>query len=312
MKNIHVLDRRLPLAALRAFESFARLGTVGLAAEELSITPSAVSHQLRALELHLEVALTERVGRNLQLTAAGRSYSEGISAGFSVLQSSTNELCNRDSARRISISSLNLIGVSWLAPILSEFSKRNDQIQFDVQYARYRNYSSDAADLSIRFGHGRWPGYHSQKIMPGNAYPVASSALREELQIDQRAGNLSKVPLIHDGRPDAWRAWFSSRGLSSHRISQASTCEDGMLVLASVRSGLGVALMRPLLIERELRDGEIVILMDEPYVDGQDYFLSVPSSRESSQEARKLSRWLLKRSSSEQDVHEIVARYLSK
>lgn len=85
-----------------------------------------------------------------------------------------------------------------------------------------------------------------------------------------------------------------------------------MLVLASVRSGLGVALMRPLLIERELRDGEIVILMDEPYVDGQDYFLSVPSSRESSQEARKLSRWLLKRSSSEQDVHEIVARYLSK
>jgi len=81
-----------------------------------------------------------------------------------------------------------------------------------------------------------------------------------------------------------------------------------MLVLASVRSGLGVALMRPLLIERELQTKEFVILMDEPYIDGQDYYLSVPSSREPSLEVRKLSSWLMQHRKSEDDVREIVAR----
>lgn len=309
MNQIHVLDRRLPLIALRAFEAFARLGSVAAAAQELSITASAVSHQLKVLETYLDVDLTERIGRNLELTHSGRRYFEGISMGFSVIQTSTEQISENDRIKRIQISSLNLIATSWLLPALATFTKQNPNIQFDIQYTRYRNYTSDAADLSIRFGSGRWTGYDSYMVMPGDAFPVASAGFLREYGTVSSAQDIANMPLIHDGKVEAWRNWFLARGVSSQPLSPSCVCEDGMLVLGSIRANLGVALIRPLLVERELETGEFQIISSESITDGQDYFLSMPSGRESSPEMRKLMRWLLNRRRTADDVKEIVLKY---
>jgi LysR family glycine cleavage system transcriptional activator len=161
MKNIEQFVNDPPLRAVRAFEAFARLGSVTAAATELDITASAVSHQLQLLETFVQTPLTVRQGRMLGLTDEGRDYYRSISTAFSVLRSATGFVRDRSSLRQITISLIPLFGMGWFIPRLETFLSSNEDVDVTVLYANHRNYRSDAADLSIRFGTGDWPGYTS-------------------------------------------------------------------------------------------------------------------------------------------------------
>src|ERR1700737_771034 len=135
----------LPFPALRTFEAYARLGGVAAAAAELSITPSAVSHQLKSLGLFLGQPLTERRGRRLVLTADGRRYFEAVRPAFILLHNATGQLQRNVLQRRVTISVLPLLAAGWFIPRLATFSAQYPDIDIQVQYARYRNYASDEA-----------------------------------------------------------------------------------------------------------------------------------------------------------------------
>jgi len=178
MKNIEQSLNDPPLRAVRAFEAFARHGSVTAAAAELDITPSAVSHQLQLLETFVQTPLTVREGRMLALTDEGRDYYRSISTAFSVLRSATGFVRDRTSRRQITISLIPLFGMGWFIPRLETFLSANEDVDVTVLYANHRNYRSDAADLSIRFGTGDWPGYTSTRLMSGAVVPVCSAAFR--------------------------------------------------------------------------------------------------------------------------------------
>jgi DNA-binding transcriptional LysR family regulator len=296
--------------AIRAFESFCRLQDVTLAAQELGITSSAISHQLKALDESLGLSLTERTGRRLSLTAAGRNYAEAIGPAFALLYNATALVQEEGKAERLSISALPLVAIGWLVPRLEFFLARHPEIEVDLHYTRHRSYGSDAADLSLRYGFGEWPNYSSERLLAGDAYPVASPALLKRLPRIATPADLVRAPLLHDGKTEHWSRWFAMHHGAAAAFAGGMVCEDGLLIKSAVMSGLGIGLARPLLIKQELERRELAIVLPHSYADGQDYYLCVPSDRQPSPGARKLAAWLRRYARDERPIKQLVERYL--
>jgi DNA-binding transcriptional LysR family regulator len=292
MKTFERFTNDPPLRAVRAFEAFARHGSVTAAAGELYITPSAVSHQLQLLEAFVQTPLTSRQGRTLVLTSEGRDYYRSISAAFSVLRSATGHIRSRTELRQITISLIPLFGIGWFIPRLHEFLKANEDVDVNVLYAHHRNYLSDAADLSIRFGVGDWSGYTSTRLLSGEVVPVCSPSFLKRYGPFSGAEDLAQAPLIHDEDRTTWVSWLQQAGVSQVTRVVGPLFEDGQLTLSATLTGLGAALLRAPLIRSELAAGTLVQLSDEALNDGRDYYLCVRSDVEMTEGARRLADWL--------------------
>lgn len=295
MNSIHdTRPGRLPFLALRAFEAYARSGDIAAAATELGITPSAVSHQLKSLEVFLGQALTERRGRRLALTADGRRYFEAVRPAFILLHSATGQLRRNVLQRRVRISVLPLLAAGWLIPRLAEFNTQYPDIDIQVQYARYRNYASDEADVSLRFGTGDWPGYVSTKLLPGAVFPVCSAAFLRRHGALRKPADFLAAPLVHDGTTEPWARWLAEAGTPPPALLDGPIFEDGLFTRAAALAGLGIALTRPLLIQHELKEGTLVQLSSRGCDDGQHYFVCLRSDKDLPKGARQLHNWLRK------------------
>lgn len=280
-----------PLRAVRVFEAIARLGSVSAAAEELSVSPSAVSHQLKVLESFLQLPLTYRQGRHLVLSSEGREYYRSIRAAFSVLRQATGQLFEQGRSRQVTISLIPLFGMGWFIPRLPRFTQAHAQMEINVVYANHRNYLSDASDMSIRFGNGQWVGYLSEKLISGRMIPVCS---REFIRLHgyiETPAQLAQMPLLHDEERATWTQWFSEQQVKRVRRDGAMF-EDGLLTLAAVQAGLGCALMREPMILPYLQTGELVKIFDLPIDDGRDYYLCVRQDVEMTHEGKLLQQWL--------------------
>jgi len=282
----------LPFFALRTFEAYARLGDVAATAAELAITPSAVSHQLKSLELFLGQALTERRGRRLALTADGRRYYEAVRPAFILLHNATGQLRRNVLRRRVTVSVLPLLATGWFIPRLAAFDAQYPGIDLQVQYARYRNYASDEADVSLRFGTGAWPGYVSTRLLPGTVFPVCSAAFLQQHGAVRRPKDFLALPLIHDGTTEPWARWLAEAGAPPPTLLAGPVFEDGLFTRTAALAGLGVALTRPPLIRNELEAGTLVQLSQKGLDDGQDYFACLRADKDLPKGARQLHSWL--------------------
>lgn len=281
-----------PLRAVRVFESIARLGSVTAAARELAISPSAVSHQLKILETFLQMPLTERQGRQLILRNEGREYYRSIRSAFNVLRQATEHVKEQSASRQVTISLIPLFGMGWFIPRMSSFLQENPGIDINVVYANHRNYPSDAADISIRFGAGQWPGYHCEKLMSGKMIPVCSRSFIKWHGLIDTPEQIAPLPLLHDEERNTWMSWLQSIGVKRPVRSAGPLFEDGLLTLAAVQAGLGCALMREPLIAPYLASGELVKLSDHAIDDGRDYYLCIRQGSELSTEGVNLQNWL--------------------
>jgi DNA-binding transcriptional LysR family regulator len=293
MKNFEQFANDPPLRAVRAFEAFARRGSVTSAASELDITPSAVSHQLQILETFVHTPLTVRQGRALVLTDEGRDYYRSISAAFSVLRSATGFVRDRSSRRQITISLIPLFGMGWFIPRLQDFLSANEDVDVTVLYANHRNYRSDAADLSIRFGTGDWVGYTSTRLMSGSLVPVCTARFLRRYGPLRKPADLASVPLVHDEDRSTWANWLQGAGVRHAPRQVGPLFEDGQLTLNATLADLGAALMRAPLIARELASGELKKLFDHELDDGRHYYLCRRTDSELPDGARRLAEWIL-------------------
>ncbi|SDR47890.1 transcriptional regulator, LysR family [Paraburkholderia fungorum] len=292
MKIIEQLKDDPPLRAVRAFEAFARFGSVTLASAELDITPSAISHQLQLLESFVQTPLTRRQGRALVLTDEGRDYYRSISAAFSVLRSATGVVRSRTALRQVTISLIPLFGIGWFIPRLSAFLADNEDVDVNVSYAHHRNYHSDASDISIRFGAGEWTGYTRTRLLSGQVVPVCSRAFLKQHGPIRSAADIAALPLIHDEDRATWVAWLRQQGVPNVHHAIGPLFEDGQLTLNATQAGLGIALLRAPLIERELASGELVRLSEATLDDGRDYYLCMRTDTELPVGARRLAQWI--------------------
>ena len=254
-------DRLPPLTALRAFEAAARLGSFSRAAEEISVTHSAVSHQVRALERALGAPLFQRNGKRVSLTTAGRHFAERVSAALGDLAEAAQSV--RRSARdgnALTVSTLPSFAARWLLPRLGRFMEMHPQVAVTVHTSNTLvNLERDEVDLAIRWGAGHWPGLEVEKFMEDEFFPVASPRYNGG-KLPSRPAELGKFRLMSaEGEP--WTPWFRLARVKLEE-PRGLTFTDSSNLLQAVADGRGIGLGRRSIAEGDLRAGRLVRLFD--------------------------------------------------
>lgn len=270
--------RRLPpLNALRAFEAAARHLSFTKAADELSVTQAAVSHQVKALERRLNVQLFQRANRALTLAAAGNAYYPALKKVFDALHDATQQLVERKLRPTITVSVLPSFASKWLVPRLGRFRERNPE--YDLLLAPSEelvDFARDNVDIGIRYGRGAYPGLHVERLLEEEIFPVCSPSLLDRTGAVKTPHDLRRVTLLHDDDHEGWRTWLTAAGETSIDLDRGPIFTDsGMLVQAAVE-GQGVALARGAIAEHDLAAGRLVRLFDVTLVSEIAYYVVCP------------------------------------
>ncbi len=279
------------LSALQAFEATARLGTFSRAAEELSLTHSAVYRQVSGLEQRLGVTLLTRVRRRLVLTPAGRDYAARIRHHLEQIGKDTFSLIARAGVgRSIHLAVLPTLSTVWLMPRLARFAQRYPDItvSLSVRTTPFQ-FGDHPFDAAIYHGRQLWPQTEGIKLFDeGELVPVCSPKLAA-------SGDWQKLVHLHmSTRPDSWSDWYRSAGLEPDlRVSSGPRYELFSLVMAALHADMGVALMPRFLVQQALEQGELIMPLDHAMPVSEAYFFSYPTANEPSEAVLLLEQWLL-------------------
>ncbi len=285
--------RSLPLSGLRVFEAAARLGSFKAAAKELAVTPTAVSHQIRALEAQTGLLLFDRHVRRVSLTDAGTQLYPVLRDGFDAFEATLARLTHQRTRTQVTISATNAFTVKWLVPRMADFRSRHPGIDLQLQASDdLVDLRSTAVDIAIRYGRGPYPGLVTQPLFTDRFAPVANPRLGVESPDD-----LARVPLIRFDwkRPQpenpTWERWFKvAQRPQPRQASQLRFSDEGHAIQAAV-AGHGVALVSLALISEELEAGHLVQPFG-PEIDGHTYHLAMYAGRPPSASVQAVAHWL--------------------
>jgi LysR family glycine cleavage system transcriptional activator len=258
------MSQRLPpFTALRALEAAARLQSYSRAAEALHVTHGAVSQQIRSLEESFGVALFRRDGNRMVPTEAALRLAGRVADATRLLERGVGELAAERSARVLVLSTLGSVAARWLAPRLHTFGEAFPDVQLEVRTdTRLADFVTDGVDVALRHGAGVWPDTHSELILRETLFPVASPDFLARHPV-KAPEDLLKVPLLRHPEQH-WNMWFRSIGLSDADLSSAGSIlfDDSAMLLDAAVQGLGVAIARSELAERDLAAGALVRLFE--------------------------------------------------
>jgi len=298
-----VSDRpRLPLTGLRVFEAAARHESFLHAAEELSITPGAVSRQIKGLETELAVRLFERFNRAVRLTEAGRRLATGVAQGLALMEEAVLEVRSPRQAV-LAVTAMHSFAARWLVPRLHLFNERHPDVQVLVAASDAPiDLVRDRYDLAIRFGRGPYPGLAAQKLISLFMFPVCSPRLLEETPL-ARPADLAKVPLFGDvnfdsSEPD-WASWLALAGAPEVDWRGGQRFSNTYLSIEAALAGRGVALAEAALVQEELASGRLVKPFDiEVQSPNSQWILTLPEKADRS-DIRRFRTWLLAQADAE-------------
>lgn len=290
------MRRKIPsTAALIAFESAARHQSFTKAAQELSLTQGAVCRQIAALEAFLNVELFRRSRRGVLLTEAGQSYARRVAGQLDAVERDTLAVMGQQGTMSIELAVVPTFGTQWLLPRLKDFQRLHPEITVNLtNRTRPFLFADTAFDAAVYFGDGDWSGTRAHLLMGENPMPVCSPALLNG-QAQLSAEQIAQLPLLQQTtRPYAWRQWFSAQGLNTPRDMAGPRYElFSMLAQAAIHE-MGVALIPPFLIRRELAEGRLVVALDQALTDDdRAYYLIVPERKSESAALNAFRDWLV-------------------
>tara|TARA_Y100001951_G_scaffold103535_2_gene112607 strand:+ start:142 stop:1029 length:888 start_codon:yes stop_codon:yes gene_type:complete len=283
--------RRLPsLSALRAFEAAARHESAKQAAEELSVTATAISH----LEETLGVALFLRKPRQLELTAAGRELQQVLESAFDSIGAAVERLSAVPSRQAITLSTTPAVAVRWLLSWVCMLRDAHPDIDLRI-HASHEPVVLDGvtADIAIRYGDGRWPGLVAEKLFDNTFVPACSPLLNLH-----DAAELPRHSLIHFrnqlavSSPVDWVVWQKQAQVPGLDVSAGLVFSDETHAVSAAVGAQGVALMSRQLIEDELREGRLVQPFG-PVLEGKPFFLVYPESRRHDPAILAVRDWIM-------------------
>lgn len=261
-----------PLSSMRLFEAAGRLLSFKSAAEDLNITPSAISHGVQALEEWLGVELFIRGNRSLTLTEAGEAYLPRVQAALDMLVRATEAVPGRKPTGRVAVSVPPTFGMRWLLPRLQRFNERHPSIEVTVDTSHRRvEFSRDGIDIAIRMGTGEWPGLLATCLVREKLVPVCAPRLAARIHT---AADLHKTALLHVTRAsEDWAAWGALAGVDVAYTSGGLRFDTIQMALEAAVNGLGVALGRLPLIEQDLEAKRLVQVLGPPRFCSTGYWL---------------------------------------
>ncbi len=279
-----------PLQALRALEAVARSGSLTRAADALSVTHGAISHQLKGLEEALGVPLVERAGRGVRLTDEGERFASRVKVALAELAEAVREVTEHRNPRHFRVSVMPSFAARWLLPRVGRFVAAHRDIDLDVRAsATLVDFRRDDVDAVIRYGGGHYPGLVSEHLMD-DAYFVACSPAIEG-GIPARPADLRRYPLLRSEN-EFWEPWFRAAGLDWDEPSRGPKYEDASHLLQATVEGQGVALARTSLIGNDLANGVLVRAFDISVPSPHRYFLVYPPRMAGSPKLAAFRRWL--------------------
>jgi LysR family glycine cleavage system transcriptional activator len=291
------MTARLPsLNGLRAFEAAARHLSFTVAASELNVTQTAISHQIRRLEEELGVRLFVRQNRALALTPEARDYLPGIRAAFNDLRLATDRLLRRDDDHVLTVSTLASLAAKWLLPRLSAFQEANPGLDVRITTSPgLVDFKSGDVDAAIRYGRGHWPGTRTEWLAADELFPVCSPALREGDSPLRCPEDLAHHTLLHTsgGFDDDWRLWLTAAGLPSNISKQPGQTFD--LILLTVQAaidGSGVAMGRTAYVEADIAKGRLVVPFKVTLPSDAGFYLVTPEARADPPKLAAFRQWL--------------------
>jgi LysR family glycine cleavage system transcriptional activator len=295
------MARRLPpLNALRAFEAAARHGSFSAAAQELRVTDSAVSQQVRTLERYLGTRLFKRLPRGLLLTDLGSTYLPTLTAGFDRLSEATSRLRSGGVGGLLTVAALPAFASGWLLPRISRFRERYPRIDLLLKTGRaLADFRREDIDVAIRFGAGGGNDTKSIFLLAEEVFPVASPTLVAPSLMPMSVADLRALPLLHDvdGHPAqpwlSWQGWFERAGVDSPTALRGLKFTDSIVLLSAAVAGLGVALGRGPNIEGLLARGQLVRLTQDSWKAAWSYRLVAPPANFSRPNVRAFVEWIV-------------------
>jgi len=284
--------RFLPsISSLLAIEAVDRLGTAIAAAEELSLSHSAVSRQLKVLEDQLGVAMLVRDGRGLALTKAGARYAGSVRQLLNDLAIASLELKASGNRNSLNLAVLPAFAMYWLTPRLKRFCARHSDIYIN-QRTRLSPFdmSLEDFDAAIHFGARDWAGVEYLELAREKVIPVCAASQAPATIPD--VNDLLEAPLLHlDSRPGAWEEWFARKGLTATRL-RGMLFDQFANLAAATAAGLGISLMPHYLAEPEIAAGRLAPL-DRGYSPANGaYYLVWPAGAPPADALSALLEWL--------------------
>jgi LysR family transcriptional regulator, glycine cleavage system transcriptional activator len=286
--------RLLPsLAMLQAFESAARTGSITAAARELSLTQSAASRQIQALEALLDLRLFHRERQTIRLTREGEMYVRDIRDALQAISTATLNLRAASIGGTLNLAILPTFGTRWLAPRLPQFLSKNPGITLNlVTRLSYFDFRLEQIDAAIHFGRAEWPGAEVALLRSEQVVPICSPSVQAAQRFAVPA-DLLELPLLHlSSRPDAWQRWFAAKSGRDEAVPGMLFDQIATITQAAI-AGLGVALLPTFLIEEELQAGKLVRALDLPMESSERYYLVWPKERARHGPLVAFREWLL-------------------
>jgi len=258
------MSRDLPsFPAVRAFEAAARRLSFKAAAEELHVTQSAVSHQVKALEEFLGITLFRRGIRSVALTAEGRRYLEKISRILDELSAATHCVRNHATAGPLSIRATPAFASRWLVPRMNDFNRLHPDIELHISTSlEPAHFADDDVDVDIRFGPPASDENHAEPILESSRFPVASPELLARTGPVRYPEDLGRFTLLHNEVADGWGEWLECAGAGSVDAGPGPRFEHCNLTLRAAVEGQGVALAYGALVADDLAAGKLIRLFD--------------------------------------------------
>ncbi len=286
---------RLPsMQALLCFEAAARLRSFSRAAEELSITQSAISHQVRGLEEQLGAQLFRRLGRTIEPTDAGLDLLETARRTLGSLSAGINRLEYYIKEGSVVISCLPAWGRHWLLPRLPSLRERHPHIDpWVVSTYMDVDFVHTESDCFIAYGDGHWPGFECVELYRELLTPLCTPALAKTLGRKPRADRLLAAGLLHDEGWEGWGSWFQLAGLDEGAPVLGTSFSDHGLMLDAALAGQGLALGSLTLAQHALGIGALVQPFAETLETGLGWYLVGEAQRLARPEARAVWQWLV-------------------
>jgi LysR family transcriptional regulator, glycine cleavage system transcriptional activator len=285
-----------PLSPLRFFEAAGRHRSFKLAAAELNVTPSAVSHGIVGLEQALGVELFIREPRRLSLTPEGADYLPYVSEALSLIAIGTQRLPNHRANRTIAVSCAPTLASRWLLPRLHGFSKRWPNVSVSVDTSRGQvGFPVDGFDFALRMSRAPVAGAAWTRLFGERLVPVCSPAYRDTLVDEAGAVDLRRATLIHvTPASEDWQAWLDGSGIAGIEPAGGLRFDTIQLAFEAAIEGLGVALGRRPLVDRDLAAGALVAISPEEMVAQTAYWLVSSDGADHRPDLLGFKQWLLR------------------
>ncbi|MGH8130889.1 MAG: LysR substrate-binding domain-containing protein [Steroidobacteraceae bacterium] len=283
------------MRGIRTFCVAARHENFRLAAEELFVTASAVSHQIKKLQDELQVELFQRQGRSLQLTAAGRILFEEASESIRRLDDVAGQLRAGYQRASLRVSVQPFFASELFVPKLNEFTSANPRIDIHVDTSDETSERHPAdADVSIRLFRSVPEGLHADRLFPLRLVPACSPDFREQLNVVGWHVSRALPIVVHSSRPNAWKTWSDHSGIQVPKSTNMIRLDSMVAVARAAERGLGAALVPLPLAEAWFQAGTLVRLFDYELVTRDCYYFVCNESVMKRDDITALRDWVIK------------------